>query len=136
MSRRHSRFLGMIVGILLATAAPRTAFASAPWSADCNYNWSANRVCIFSDWHFEGNRGNMAGSNYDYAGEDYPSSTNDVNDSISSMKNLYSGSRVRWWDGPQNTFYYYCSVSNSAVWEMSFLYNDHFSSHEVTGAAC
>ena len=71
-------------------------------------------------WHFEGNRGNMQGSNLTYVGEDYPSSTNDVNDSISSMKNLYSGWRVRWWDGPQYNFYY----------------NDHFSSHEQTAAAC
>jgi hypothetical protein len=120
----------------LATATPRAAFASAPWSADCSGVLSSSQVCIYRDWHWEGNIAHMSGDNYSYQDETWPSSTYWVEDSVSSTKNLYGSLQVRWYVGRQLSGGWICDQPNGGFYYVGWNWNDLMSSHDVTGAAC
>jgi Peptidase inhibitor family I36 len=137
MAKFLSRSTAFVVAILLITALPRTALASAPWSAGCSGGTGSNYVCIYSDWHWEGNFGHTTSSDLSYVGETYPSSTYAVNDSVSSNKNLWSGLDVKWYVGANYSGDYLCSNSGQGWYYVGVLWNDAFSSHNVvSGAAC
>jgi Peptidase inhibitor family I36 len=132
MSRRIKRIaIPTILGLLLASALPNTAGASAPWSAGCSGTANSEYLCIYRDRDFAGAFGHMAGSNASYSGETYPSSTYDVNDSISSNMNLYGSHDVVWYNGVNYSGTPFCVDQNTAVSWVGLFSNDAFSSHIV-----
>ena len=133
--RRYSRLAVVVYAIALATAAPRTALASAPWLSNCSGAPSSSQVCIYRDWHWEGNIAHVSGDVYTYQDTTWPSSTYWVEDSVSSTKNLYGSSQVRWYVGRQLTLGYQCNNANEGFY-YNGSYSDTYSSHDVTGAAC
>lgn len=128
-----SRFTApVIASALLMLALPTHALASAPWSAGCPDGSPTSKVCIFSDWHWEGNYGNMGGDNPNYYGETYPSSTMGVNDSVSSTKNLYSSLDVRWHIHANYQGVAQCTDGGEGYYFVGFGgFNDNYSSHNV-----
>ena len=133
--RRYSRLAVVVYAILLATAAPRTAFASAPWLANCSGVASSDQVCIYRDWHWEGNIAHVAGDVYNYQDTTWPSSTYWVEDSVSSTKNLWDDHRVRWYVGRNWTLGYQCNQPNEGFY-YNGSYSDTYSSHDVNTAPC
>jgi hypothetical protein len=130
-----SRLGSTLFALLLAMALPLTAMASAPWSSEC----TGTNLCIFLDTNYNGNAAHMAGSNLSYAGETWPSSNTLVEDSVSSMKNHYTNTRIRWWKGRNYTGGYVCLNQNSGFTSLGigpFGFNDTISSHELTSGAC
>jgi hypothetical protein len=136
MRRRNSRLAAVLFAVTLAAIAPTAAFASAPWLADCSGTPSSSQICIYRDWHWEGSVAHMSGDNLSYASETWPSSTNAVEDSVSSTKNLYGSLQVRWYDGRNFTGGYICNTPNTGFYYVGIFSNDAFSSHDVTAGAC
>jgi len=133
MARRRS-LLAVATAILLATVLPRAAYASAPWSPDCN--GTSNTVCIYRDSGWNGSEADMSGNNWDYSGETWPSSNYPVNDSVSSTKNFYGSSRVRWWTAAGYSQHMLCNNPGQGFTWFGLLYNDAFSSHEIVAGNC
>jgi hypothetical protein len=128
--------LSVATAVLLATVLPRAAYASAPWSSDCDQVANSNKLCIYSDWHWSGSIAHMSGSNFNYSGQTWPSSTNAVNDSVSSTLNLYASYRVRWWRDAGYTGGFLCNNPNEGYYSLALYWNDSFSSHEVVFGNC
>jgi hypothetical protein len=135
MGRRRS-LLSVATAILLATALPRAAYASAPWLSDCDQAANSNKLCIYSDWHWSGSIAHMSGNNANYSGETWPSTTNAVDNSVSSTLNLYASSRVRWWNNANYSSSFICNNPNEGYYTMPFLWNDSITSHEVVAGNC
>lgn len=133
MARRRS-LLSVATAILLATVLPRAAYASAPWSSDCA--GTSGTVCIYRDSGWSGNIAHMSGNNFDYSGETWPSSTNPVNDSVSSTKNFYGSSRVRWWTAAGYSGSFLCNNPGEGFTWIGLAWNDAFSSHEIVAGNC
>jgi hypothetical protein len=127
----RGKVLAAILAALLVAALPGSAFASPPWLADCDGGGGSNYVCIYSDRNFLGNIAHMSGSNSSYVGETYPSSSINVNDSASSVKNLYSSKDVSWFNDPSSGGPEFCVNSNTAVVWVGLFNNDAFSRHAV-----
>lgn len=137
MRRRKSQLAAVVFAVALATVAPSTAFASAPWLANCSGTPSSSQVCIYRDWHWAGNVAHMSGDNYSYQYETWPSAPSYlVEDSVSSTKNLYGSLNVRWYDDRELHGGFICNTPNSGFYDVGIFSNDKFSSHDVTGAAC
>jgi hypothetical protein len=137
--RPFSRLLFGLVALSLAVALPGIALASAPWSADCSGALSSSQLCIFRDTDYNGNIAHMSGDNLSYQSETWPSTNTNVEDSVSSMKNLYSSWRIRWWKGRNYTESFVCLNQNSGFTSLGigpFGYNDTISSHELTAGNC
>lgn len=134
MDARIARSVAPVLfAVVLMMALPTYALASAPWSAGCPDGAPTSKVCIYRDWHWEGAYGNMGGDNLSYVGETYPSSTYNVNDSISSTKNLYPTLDVRWWTDINHQGIAQCSQAGTGYYFVGSL-QDNFSSHDVLGS--
>lgn len=132
MIKRTSRLaLPAILAAFLLSGLPAAVLASAPWLSNCSGGAGSNYLCIYSDRDFAGNRAHMSGSNNSYAGETYPSSSNNVNDSVSSLKNLYSSKDVTWFNEPISGGAEFCVDFNTAVSWVGLFSNDAFSRHVV-----
>lgn len=132
MARFFSRFaVPVILGLVLAGGLPSAALASAPWLSGCSGAANSNYLCIFRDRDLQGAFGHMAGSNSSYVGETYPSSTYNVDNSVSSAENLYGSKDVTWHWGINNSGNGFCVNPNTAVLWVGLYDNDVFSSHEV-----
>lgn len=139
MGRVMFRLLSIVLATLVVIALPLSAMASAPWGSDCDGVLSSSKLCIFLDTNYNGNIAHMSGSNLSYAGQTWPSTNTYVEDSISSMKNLYSNTRIRWWKGRNYTDSYVCLNQNSGFTSLGigpFGFNDTISSHELTSGLC
>jgi hypothetical protein len=127
----------MVFAVLLGTAAPRIAFASAPWSADCSGVASSQQVCAYKGTQWTSNVAHMSGDNLSYQDQTWPSSSDWLEDTISSTKNLYNNQQVRWYEGRNyGGPAYACNDVNSGFYTLSFYFNDKFSSHDVTSGTC
>jgi hypothetical protein len=121
-----------ILSLLLATSLPGTVAASWPWLADCSGNANSEYLCIFRDRDLKGNIAHMAGSYSNYVGDTYPSSTNLVDNSVSSTENLYGSHDVTWHWSINNGGNGFCVNHNTAVLWVGLFDNDVFSSHQVS----
>jgi hypothetical protein len=121
----------LVLGLLLSTAFSGWASATYPWVSGCSGYAGSNYLCIYRDRDLQGAYGHMAGSNASYVGEDYPSSTYDVDNSVSSAMNLYGSKDVIWHHNINNQGTAYCLDSNVAALWVGLFDNDVFSSHAV-----
>lgn len=100
---------------------------AAAWDLSC----VNGRVCVYKDSEFRVPMAADIGSEWSYVGDYYPNTGDSINDSVSSLKNLYQYNDV--------VFYHDVGYSGSAFcvdsyWQYSWvglLNNDRFSSHLV-----
>jgi hypothetical protein len=134
MRGQIARFTAPVVAsVVLVMALPTQALASAPWNAGCPNTPSSN-VCIYRDWHWEGQFGHMGGDNLSYVGETFPSSTYPVDDGVSSNKNLYVSLDVKWPEHPNYGGAFLCTQSGTGFYYVGITWNDRISSHDVVGS--
>lgn len=125
----------VVASIMLMMAVPGHALASAPWDPGCPAG-PTSKVCIYEHWEWTGSYGNMGGDNLSYVGETFPSSTTEVNNQISSTKNLYSSLDVRWYQGTNWGGLHLCTNSGTGHYTLGWA-NDTYSSHDVVaGSVC
>lgn len=116
-----------LVGLL-----PGSAGAVTYWSTGCSGNANSNYVCNYSDRDFAGVFGNFAGSDASYVGQYYNSGTTiTVNDTTSSVMNLYGSKDVTWHHEPNQGGSGFCINPNTAASWVGLFDNDAFSSHQV-----
>lgn len=126
---RWSRRLGTLVLcvstlFVFLVLAPVLALA---WDTSC----VSGRVCVYRDSNFGLPLAATTGHDQNYVGDYYPNTNDSINDSISSLKNMYTSKDV--------VFYHDINYSDSAFcvdswWQYSWaglLNNDRFSSHLV-----
>jgi hypothetical protein len=138
MTRFRARLvLPIALALVLVGSTGGVASASSPWISGCSGQANAGYLCIYSDRDFAGWRGHESSSNINYSGQTYPGSTVGVNDSVSSMMNLFSSYDVVWYHDAVYNGSNLCVPSN---WEYSYLGlfdNDAMSSHLVAiGSTC
>jgi hypothetical protein len=129
----------LLLGLSLIGLVPGAATATTPWSTGCNIVANQNYLCNFSDRDFKGVWGHVTFSISDYSGYVYNSGTSiSVNNTTSSVANLYSNKDVSWSvDTSQNGDGLCLNPNISASW-VGLWINDAFSSHEVAAdnSAC
>jgi hypothetical protein len=128
MARRL--IVAVLLSLVLVSLWPSAALGSAPWLSGCSQQGGSNYLCIYRDSELHGSVGHMAGSNSSYVGETYPSSDYNVDNSVSSMMNLYSSKDVTWHWNTNNSGTAFCLDSNVAALLIGTS-NDKFSSHQV-----
>jgi len=108
--------------------AAMVATAAQAWNASCD----SGEVCIFRDRDFAGPVAATSADVQVYSGQ-YPGSTANINDSVSSVKNRFTAKDVLF----HNEYYYggavFCVDSYYSYSWVGLLNNDAWSSHNVTG---
>ena len=129
----------LLLGLSLLGLVPGAATATTPWLTGCNLVANQGYLCNFSDRDFKGVWGHWNGSIADYAGYTYNVGTSIlVNNTTSSVANLYSNRDVSWSvDTSQNGDGLCLNPNISASW-VGLWINDAFSSHEkaADNSAC
>ena len=121
-----------LVVIWLVAMVPATALALVNWSVGCSGTANSNYVCNYSDRNFSGVWGHWAGSDSSYVNQNYNSGTSTtVNDTTSSVKNLYGSKDVTWHNEPNQAGAGFCVNPNTIVSWVGLFSNDAFSSHQV-----
>jgi hypothetical protein len=110
---------------------PGPASATTPWSTGCTVVANQNYLCNFSDANLQGVWGHWFGSDSNYDGQVYNAGTSiSVNNTTSSVANLYSNKDVTWHHDPKggNGF---CINPNIAATYVGSADDNRFSSHQL-----
>jgi hypothetical protein len=113
-----------LIGGLLVGLAPATTLA---WSADC----TNNKVCVSLDNNNTVPRAGQNGSNSNYQGDKYPNTNININDTVSSVFNVYTNRDVIFYHHANSSGNAFCVDSYSGYGYVGFWNNDRFSSHTV-----
>lgn len=135
---KRSTFIA-VMALSLIGLMPSSAVAVTNWSTGCSETANSNYVCNFSDRDFAGVWGHWAGSDSNYSGQNYNSGTSiTVNDTTSSVMNLYSNKDVTWHHEPNQGGDGFSINPNIAASRVGLFHNDAFSSHQVAvdNSAC
>jgi hypothetical protein len=125
----------LLVALVLATVIAAGLPASVgAWSSSCG---TTNGACIYAHQNFTLPRAGASTSVEVYVGKYFNSDIN-LNDSASSLKNLFTNRDIRWYHDPSWGGFSWCIDSNTMVGDLGWLDNDAFSSHIKYGhdAAC
>ncbi len=125
MARRSARRLVIpsIIALLLAGALASVAFA---WDATC----SCGEACVWKNSPFTVPLAAQAAGDDDYTNNNYPNTSDTINDSVSSVKNRFASNDVVWHFDVQYGGTPFCL---NAGWEADPLnsHNDQYSSHLI-----
>lgn len=120
---------------LLAVAASAVAIPvalAATWNASCN----DQEACVWKHGNFGIPKAAKDGDDGQYNNDNWPNTTDNMNDETSSIKNKYNVKRVFWFF---NSGYEGTSFCLQAGWESGDLnsHNDEYSSHLIaTSGSC
>lgn len=120
-----------LTAVLLAGVLATVALA---WNSTCG----SGEMCVYRDRDLGLPLAAQTGSNAKYGTAKYPNSSSNINDSASSLKNLYSNRDVTWHHEPNQGGAGFCVDSNVVVLWVGLFSNDAFSSHQLAGddSAC
>lgn len=131
--------LNVLVALSLVGVLPSTALAVTNWYTGCSGTANSNYVCNYSERDFAGVWGHWYGSDQSYVGQNYNSGTSvTVNDTTSSVKNLYGSKDVTWHHEPSQGGFGFCINPNTVASWVGLFDNEAFSSHQVAAdnSAC
>lgn len=132
MARRSLRnTISLALALILAFPLATNALA-AGWTSGCP-SGTGYFVCVYRDADFSGPNGYWSGGNYSYVGQNYPGTTQTINDSVTSLRNKYAAHDVTWWPDINFGGIGLCIDSNSSVSNLWWVpgYNDTLSSHQL-----
>lgn len=123
-----NRFVTAGVVAVLLTA--MSVFTAVAWSTTCST--SAQKICVYSNADFGVPMAAMNGSLASYGTDKYPNTNLFINDTVSSVKNLYSTRDVIFKHdvGPGGGSL--CVDSGAWYTYVGFWDNDRFSAHALT----
>lgn len=119
--------LALALSLVLATG---LAASVGAWGSTCSA--SGNKVCIYAHQNYGLPKAGTNGSVEAYAGKFYNSDI-PIDNSTSSLSNLYSAKDISWYHNPSWGGWNWCVDSWLSIADLGLLDNDAFSSHIVHG---
>lgn len=121
-----SRLCSVILGVVLLAALVPAANVAA-WSTTCNT--TTKRICLFKHEDYVVPKATTDVTVESYT-TNYPNTTEPVNDSVTSIKNNFAGTDVRFYEHPDLDTPLLCLPQDSQIKNVGQADNDKASSHQ------